>query len=209
MPRKIFDHALSWIPEEDIEPQALEQLRLLSSMPFIYHHVAVMPDCHLGSGATVGTCIPTLGAIIPAAVGVDVGCGMIAVRTSITADDIPQDLPALREEIESAIPLSAGHYNETMTESAAQRAADLAEAAEKKGRLKFYDERSSNWRLQLGTLGSGNHFIELVTDERNRIWAFLHSGSRGVGSRVATHHIRIAAGNRCPGGRERRWHTAR
>ena len=189
---KINPKALSWTPPEQIEPQALAQIERLSTMPFIFQHVAVMPDCHLGSGATVGTCIPTMGAVIPAAIGVDVGCGMIAARTPFTRDEMPRDLAALREEIESAIPLTAGRYNEDLTESARRRTTELGNAAHESGRLDFYEQRVPNWRLQLGSLGSGNHFIELVEDEDARVWAFLHSGSRGIGSKIATYHMNVA-----------------
>jgi tRNA-splicing ligase RtcB len=161
-------------------------------MPFIYPHMALMSDCHLGKGATVGSVIPTLGAIIPAAVGVDIGCGMMAIRTQFTAADMRArgDLAGLRAAIENAIPLSAGKYNETVrdaTETAARiaelEAADGAEAAE---------QIAPNWRLQLGSLGSGNHFIEVSFDEQDRTWLFLHSGSRGVGNRLASKHTRTA-----------------
>ena len=169
-----------------------EQALRTSTMPFIYPHMALMSDCHLGKGATVGSVIPTLGAIMPAAVGVDIGCGMMAVRTQLTAADMAArgDLAGLRAAIESAIPLSAGKYNETVrdaTETAARiaelEAADGAEAAE---------QIAPNWRLQLGSLGSGNHFIEVSLDEQDRVWLFLHSGSRGVGNRLAVKHIKTA-----------------
>ena len=192
MPTKIAQHALSWIPEEQIEPAARQQIINIARMPFIYQHVAVMPDCHLGIGATVGTCIPTLGAVIPAAVGVDIGCGMVAARTPFTREQMPSDLAEVREAIEDTIPLSAGHYNDSLTTSAQQRIDHLSELAQRNGRLPFYDQHAPNWRNQLGSLGSGNHFIELTTDEQQRVWAFLHSGSRGIGNRLATLHIRHA-----------------
>lgn len=161
-------------------------------MPFVYPHLALMPDAHQGKGATVGSVIPTYGAIIPAAVGVDIGCGMLAVRTQFTADDIRGNgsLSALREAIENAIPLSAGHYNESIRDNAAtkQRIAEL-EAQEGADSA---DQTAGDWRLQLGTLGSGNHFIEASLDELDRVWLFLHSGSRGVGNRLAVKHIKIA-----------------
>ena len=191
-PYKINDRALSWIPPEQIEEQALDQIRNISGMPFVFRHVAVMPDCHFGMGATVGSCIPTKDAIIPAAVGVDIGCGMIAVKTSLTRSDMPEDLSDLRVAIESRIPLSAGRYNGRVRKTARPRVELLEEKAG--DRLGFYDKISKNWRRQLGSLGSGNHFIEIVVDENDGIWAFLHSGSRGVGNRIATHHIRKAKG---------------
>ena len=189
-PYGINERALSWVPPEQIEEQTLEQIRNISGMPFVFRHVAVMPDCHFGMGATVGSCIPTKDAIIPAAVGVDIGCGMIAVRTSLTRSDMPEDLSDLRVAIESRIPLSAGRYNGRVRKTARPRVEMLEEKAG--DRLGFYDKLSKNWRKQLGSLGSGNHFIEIVVDENDGIWAFLHSGSRGVGNRIATHHIRKA-----------------
>ena len=173
-----------------VEDGTLEQARRTAAMPFIFPHVALMPDAHLGKGATVGSVIPTQGAIIPAAVGVDIGCGMIAVRTRVTADDVRRgDLASLREAIERAIPLSAGVYN-----TVADRATTLARIEELEGRdgAESAEKVSPNWRLQLGSLGSGNHFIEVSLDEENRVWLFLHSGSRGVGNKLATRHIKTA-----------------
>ena len=189
-PYRINERAVSWVPPDQIEEQALDQIRNLSEMPFVFRHVAVMPDCHFGLGATVGSCIPTKDAIIPAAVGVDIGCGMIAVRTSLSKADMPEDLADLRVAIESRIPLSAGRYNGRVRKTARPRVERLEEKAG--DRLAFYDKLSKNWRKQLGSLGSGNHFIEIVLDENDHVWAFLHSGSRGVGNRIATHHIRKA-----------------
>ena len=107
--------AISWLPPEQIEPAAMQQIVKIASMPFIYKHVAIMPDCHVGMGATVGSCIPTDGAIIPAAVGVDIGCGMVAVRTPLSRDGLPADLSGIREGIERRIPLSAGKYNRSVS----------------------------------------------------------------------------------------------
>lgn len=187
-------NALSWAPREQIEEAALQQIHNLSDMPFIFKYVAVMPDCHFGLGATVGSCIPTLGAIIPAAVGVDIGCGMIAAKTSLSRADLPEDLSDLRKAIEHQIPLSAGRYNRSVKKTAKPRIERLEARAEELGRLEFYDKTGRNWRKQLGSLGSGNHFIEIVLDEDDSVWAFLHSGSRGVGNRIATHHIKAAKG---------------
>ena len=187
---RINDRAVAWLPPEEIEPQALEQIELVSSMPFIHRHVAVMPDCHLGLGATVGSVIPTVRAIIPAAVGVDIGCGMIAVQTRLSRSDLPENLAPLRESIERRIPLSTGGQNRRLHGLAEELARKLEDGAGH--RRKFYDKVAANWRLQLGTLGSGNHFIEIVEDREGAIWGFLHSGSRGVGNRVAGHHIRAA-----------------
>jgi tRNA-splicing ligase RtcB (3'-phosphate/5'-hydroxy nucleic acid ligase) len=175
-----------------LEPSTREQAARAATMPFIHPHIALMPDAHLGKGATVGSVIPTLGAIIPAAVGVDIGCGMMAVRTQFTASDVRArgDLAALRTAIEDAIPLSAGVYNEAVRDHPATlaRIAELEskESAENAERI------SPNWRLQLGSLGSGNHFIEVSLDEEDRVWLFLHSGSRGVGNKLAVKHIKVA-----------------
>ncbi|MER7446091.1 RtcB family protein [Microbacterium sp. NPDC097977] len=180
---------LSWASM--IDEKTLDQAHTTARMPFIHPHLALMPDAHLGKGATVGSVIPTLGAIIPAAVGVDIGCGMIAVRTQFTGSDLQgRALAELREQIERAIPLSAGRYNNKVVATAAPRIAELEALAEKSG---FDPETyAENWRLQLGTLGSGNHFIEVSVDELDRVWLFLHSGSRGVGNRIAGHHIAVA-----------------
>ena len=187
---EINDSAVAWIPRSEIEEVALKQIEMVSRMPFVFRHVAVMPDCHLGKGATVGSVIPTVGAIIPAAVGVDIGCGMIAIKTPLKRDDLPDDLSSIREGIERRIPLAAGGSNSRLTESAAERVALIEEKAG--DRLAFYDTVKKDWRNQIGTLGSGNHFIEIVLDEPGSVWGFLHSGSRGVGARVAEHHIGIA-----------------
>ena len=191
-PRNIGPNVLSWLPTEQIEESAMRQIENLSRMPFIFKHVAVMPDCHFGMGATVGSVIPTLRAIIPAAVGVDIGCGMIAVKTPLTRDDLPEDLSDIRKAIEHQVPLSAGHYNRSIKKTAKPRIEQLEAKAAELDRLDFYNKVDKNWRKQLGSLGSGNHFIEVVLDEEGYAWAFLHSGSRGVGNRIASHHINIA-----------------
>jgi tRNA-splicing ligase RtcB (3'-phosphate/5'-hydroxy nucleic acid ligase) len=187
---KIGKQLISWasILEESTRNQAVTA----SGMPFIYPHLALMPDAHLGKGATVGSVIPTLGAIIPAAVGVDIGCGMTAVRTQYVADDLPMDdRGRLRVAIEQAIPLSAGRYNTAVSRASTEaRIADLESRAESAG----VDPAgyAAGWMLQLGSLGSGNHFIEVSLDESERVWLFLHSGSRGVGNKIAQHHIKVA-----------------
>ncbi len=185
---QISKRLMNWasILEENTRAQAVQT----SSMPFIHPHLALMPDAHLGKGATVGSVIPTLGAIIPAAVGVDIGCGMIAVRTQLTVNnDAMKARPRadLRVAIENAVPLSVGVYNKTMTATAETRCAELEEKAN-------FDpaKYAGSWKLQLGTLGSGNHFIEVTVDEEDRVWLFLHSGSRGVGNKIAGHHIKVA-----------------
>ncbi|GAC1513694.1 MAG: RtcB family protein [Pseudarthrobacter sp.] len=161
-----------------------------STLPFIYPHLALMPDAHLGKGATVGSVIPTLHAIIPAAVGVDIGCGMIAVRTQYSVQSLPRDRKRLRQDIERAIPLSAGHNNRAVQATAEPRIAELSKLAVKAG---FNPAQYlAKWELQLGSLGSGNHFIEVSADESDAVWLFLHSGSRGVGNKIAQHHIGVA-----------------
>jgi tRNA-splicing ligase RtcB len=175
-----------FLPPERVEPQAMRQIENTASLPFIFRHVAVMPDCHYGRGATVGTVLATKGALIPAAVGVDIGCGMTAVRTPLRPSDLP-DAAALRRGIERRIPVSAGRVNRQMTASAEARVKAL-----EAGTRRDYDALDRSWRLALGTLGGGNHFIELATDEHGAVWATLHSGSRGVGHRIGALHIRRA-----------------
>jgi len=187
---KLNARLLNWA--SILDSRTKEQAITTSSMPFIYPHLALMPDAHLGLGATVGSVIPTLGAIIPAAVGVDIGCGMIAVKTQFTKDDVAgRDLGALREQIERSIPLSAGGKNQKIRDTAQARIEAL-EALAAPEQLARIDGLSRLWRNQLGTLGSGNHFIEVSFDETQAVWFFLHSGSRGVGNRIAQQHIAIA-----------------
>ncbi|UEJ83983.1 RtcB family protein [Brachybacterium halotolerans subsp. kimchii] len=189
MPTKITSDVLSWA--SIIDEKTSEQAATTGSMPFVNPHLALMPDAHLGKGATVGSVIPTERAIIPAAVGVDIGCGMIAVRTQWTADDVRATGPlaTLREGIEQRVPVSAGVYNKTLTDTARARVSDLEEQWPTDGTP---DQYAKNWRQQLGTLGGGNHFIEITADETGTVWAFLHSGSRGVGNKIAQHHIKTA-----------------
>jgi tRNA-splicing ligase RtcB (3'-phosphate/5'-hydroxy nucleic acid ligase) len=176
-----------------LEGKTRAQAERTAAMPFIFPHVALMPDAHLGLGATVGSVIPTLRAIIPAAVGVDIGCGMIAVRTQFTADEVAArgQLAELRLAIERAIPLSAGKHNQKVRD--AGTAARIGELEHMDG-SDSAEQIAGNWRLQLGSLGSGNHFIEGNLDEQDRFWLFLHSGSRGVGNKLANKHIKIARG---------------
>ena len=188
---KITNKILSWIPQEELDHQTLAQLYNIAKLPFIYRHIAVMPDAHLGKGACVGSCVPTQGAIVPNIVGVDIGCGMIAVETNLTSTDMEKvDLEELHEAISNEVPLSAGKYNQKLSKGSRQRISNLE--SEAGNRLKFYNKTDKNWRIQLGSLGSGNHFIEVVLDEREIVWLFLHSGSRGIGNRLARHHADIA-----------------
>jgi tRNA-splicing ligase RtcB (3'-phosphate/5'-hydroxy nucleic acid ligase) len=174
-----------------LEDGTRRQAETTAAMPFVQPHLALMPDAHLGKGATVGSVIPTDGAIMPAAVGVDIGCGMQAVRTGFTLADLRvRGLQELHVSIARRVPLSAGRSNRKVEETATPRVAHLTELAARAG---FDPARyAENWALQLGSLGSGNHFVEVTVDERDRVWIFLHTGSRGVGNKIATTHIASA-----------------
>ena len=197
---RVNDRLVSWASMMD--DQTRDQALTSAELVFIYPHIALMADAHLGYGATVGSVIPTVGAVMPAAVGVDIGCGMIAVQTQFKRSDLPTTLQTLRENIERCIPVSAGKYNRTVRPTAAPRIDELETKALENGL--DLDSFAKNWRLQLGTLGGGNHFIEVCVDEEDTVWTFLHSGSRGIGNKIATHHIGIAkslrhqAGDRLP-----------
>ena len=186
---QINDRLVSWA--SILDPQTREQAERASRMPFIHPHLALMPDAHLGRGATVGSVIPTDAAIMPAAVGVDIGCGMVAVRTQHHVDDLPEDRATLRRAIARAVPLSAGAANDTIkrehTIARVDRLTALADEIDLKP-----STYTKAWRHQLGTLGSGNHFLEVTHDETGTVWLFLHSGSRGVGNKIAQRHIRVA-----------------
>ncbi|PQV87587.1 RtcB family protein [Cronobacter sakazakii] len=188
-----------WTHGVPVEPEAREQLLKTAKMPFIFKHLAVMPDVHLGKGSTIGSVIPTKGAIIPAAVGVDIGCGMIAVRTSLVARDLPDNLSGLRSAIEQAVPhgrttgrgqRDKGAWSNTPQDvdhhwvSLAPRFKRLTD--------KYPNLLKTNNHQHLGTLGTGNHFIEICLDEQERVWVMLHSGSRGVGNAIGTHFIGLA-----------------
>lgn len=190
----------SWTKGVAFEEKAREQLKNISQMPFIHKWVAAMPDVHLGKGATIGSVIPTKGAVIPAAVGVDIGCGMMAVKTELTAADLPDSLGPMRSAIESLVPhgrsmnrskRDKGAWNDVPDDIARQWNSNLADEfkflSEKHGVLK-----NTNNVKHLGTLGTGNHFIEICLDEHNQVWVMLHSGSRGVGNRIGTHFIELA-----------------
>ncbi len=185
---KINKKIITFLPPETIEPEAMVQIENISKMPFIYNHVAVMPDCHCGKGATVGTVIATKGAIIPAAVGVDIGCGMIAVKTNLKKDQIEPLKKEILNSITRSIPMSAGKFNNKITESAQIRIDELKKLA---GEVD-YNKFSKNWETSLGTLGGGNHFIEVCLDETDTVWVTLHSGSRGVGNQIGNYYIKTA-----------------
>lgn len=188
-----------WTNGVPVEKDALNQLINTAKMPFIFKHMAVMPDVHLGKGSTIGSVIPTKGAIIPAAVGVDIGCGMIAVRTSLHANDLPDNLFAIRTAIEKAVP-----HGRTSTRSGNDRGAwyqppeIVAQHWQQlEGRFKVLTDKyprllKTNNYHHLGTLGTGNHFIELCLDEADNVWVMLHSGSRGVGNAIGTLFIQMA-----------------
>lgn len=189
---KISNRIIAFLPPETIEAEAMKQIENTSSMPFLFRHVAVMPDTHYGKGSTVGTVLPTKEAIIPAAVGVDIGCGMIAVRTNLKFNsDIAALLPKIRSGIERRIPMSAGKFNDKITESAQMRIDELKRI----NGIEIADHISPNWPHQLGTLGGGNHFIEICYDENHTIWVTLHSGSRGVGNKIGNFYINLAYKN--------------
>jgi len=187
----------AWTRGVPMEESALRQLRNVAAMPFIHPWVAVMPDVHWGIGATVGSVIPTVGAVIPAAVGVDIGCGMMAVQTTLTANDLPESLREVRAAIEQAVPHGISFRGRDKG-SWGEAPAPAEEAwAGLKPRFdaivaQHPTIRQSNNLKQLGTLGTGNHFIEVCLDEADRLWLMLHSGSRGVGNKIGTYFIELA-----------------
>ena len=191
----------AWTNGVPVEDTARQQLVNVAQLPFIYKHVAAMPDVHLGIGATVGSVIATKGAVIPAAVGVDIGCGMMAVRTSLGANDLPDSLAGIRAAIEKAVPhgrtdnggpRDRGAWSEPPASvveawAGAGMEAGLAALVDRHPKL-----RHGRALDHLGTLGTGNHFIEICLDEADRVWVMLHSGSRGIGNRIGTYFIELA-----------------
>lgn len=180
---------------DDIEHSAYEQLINMAKMPFIHSHIAAMPDVHCGIGATVGSVIPTKGAIIPAAVGVDIGCGMNAIRLSLKAEQLPDNLRGLRSAIEREVPVGfAMHKYDAVPDSTIRSLSNgLSSIWEKHPKLKSRQKKPyQTWIRQLATLGGGNHFIELCLDENNDVWVMLHSGSRGVGNAIGRYFIELA-----------------
>jgi tRNA-splicing ligase RtcB len=184
---------------DEVEASALQQLVNVSTLPVIHGHVAAMPDVHAGIGATVGSVIPTRGAVIPAAVGVDIGCGMNAVRLTLRADQLPDNLARVRTAIERAVPVGFDqHDSDKVSGSAHARLARplsqrLDRIAEKHpGLEKMQRHFDRTWIAQLGSLGGGNHFIEICIDEENRVWIMLHSGSRGIGNVMGRYFIAAA-----------------
>lgn len=189
MPHEIAPNVLSWASH--IDQTTIDQAISLSKLPFIEPHIALMPDAHAGKGSSVGTVIPTVGAVIPAAVGVDLACGMCAAKTRYTEDDLEQiSLEELRDQVERSIPLSPGNYNKKISREHTQNRINALELLAERDNVDL--RHSPKWREQLGSLGGGNHFIELCVDEEGSVWCFLHSGSRGVGNKIAQKHIKIA-----------------
>ena len=189
----------TWTKGVAVEAVAEKQLRNVASMPFIYKWVAAMPDVHWGIGATVGSVIPTKGAIIPAAVGVDIGCGMIALQTSLTANQLPDNLHAMRTAIEKAVPHgrtdNGGRKDKGAWRELPKRQIGVWRQIEQRYKLiteKYPRLDRGNDVNHLGTLGTGNHFIEVCLDESDRVWFMLHSGSRGVGNRIGMFFIEMA-----------------
>ena len=189
--------AKMWTDGVPVEPQALEQIKATASLPFIHRHIAVMPDVHLGIGATIGTVIPTKGALVPAAVGVDIGCGMIARQTSLTSHDLPDHLRDVRNAIEAAVPVGngpGGQFKADDPGAASWRRAlkpELDRLLDLDPHLARAVDAGQPGR-QLGTLGGGNHFIELCLDEADHVWVVLHSGSRGIGNKIGSFYIQLA-----------------
>jgi len=190
----------SWTRGVSFDENARQQVNNMASMPFIHKWIAVMPDVHLGKGATIGSVIPTIGAIIPAAVGVDLGCGMMAAKTTLNASQLPDSLGALRNEIEKRIPhgstpkMRGGRDKGAWLNAPDDVAAGWAHLNDGFEKLCANHPflKNTNNMNHLGTLGTGNHFIEVCLDENNAVWVMLHSGSRGVGNRIGTHFIEQA-----------------
>jgi len=191
----------AWVKGVDFEDSARQQLINAAQLPIIHHHLAAMPDCHWGRGATIGSVIPTLNAIIPASVGVDIGCGMAAVKTTLKASDLPQNLKGMRKMIEHAVPHGRTGHGKRRRDTGSwgnvpNRVGNLWASQLEPG-FKLLTDRynvleKANHVNHLGTLGTGNHFIEICLDEMDMVWIMLHSGSRGIGNRIATIFIELA-----------------
>jgi tRNA-splicing ligase RtcB (3'-phosphate/5'-hydroxy nucleic acid ligase) len=180
----------AWTRGVAAEPEAIEQLRRTARLPIVHGWVAAMPDVHVGIGATIGSVVPTLGAVIPAAVGVDIGCGMSAVCTSLMATDLPTSLKGLRKAIEMRVPVGRGSFRkppEGQQAAWARLGPRYAQIIDKRPNARVREPE-----CQLGTLGTGNHFVEVCLDEVDRVWFMLHSGSRGLGNRIGQVFIELA-----------------
>lgn len=190
----------AWTRGVEFDAKARQQVANLARMPFVGPHVAVMPDVHVGIGATVGSVIATAGAIIPAAVGVDIGCGMVAARTNLTAEDLPDNLVAMRLAIEAAVPHGRSEHGGRHDVGSwqgglpADVAAEWSQLAERHSVITAKHKKVAHPRPagQLGTLGTGNHFIEVCLDEDAAVWVMLHSGSRGQGNAIGSYFIELA-----------------
>ena len=187
VPVKIFTN--------DIDSDSIEQLKKMAQLQFIYSHIAVMPDVHAGKGATVGSVIPTKNAIIPAAVGVDIGCGMNAVRLNLKASQLPDNLAPLRHAIERKVPVGFELHKQIKAKASSiipleKRLQPIIQ--KHPGLVRMLRKFDATWQKQLGTLGGGNHFIELCLDENQDVWIMLHSGSRGLGNVIGTYFIELA-----------------
>jgi tRNA-splicing ligase RtcB len=191
-------HIKMWTRGVPVEDEARAQLMKTAQLPFIFKHIAVMPDVHVGKGSTVGSVIPTLQAVIPAAVGVDIGCGMMAAKTSLTASDLPESLHAIRAAIEKAVPhgRTPGRRDKGAWGDAPPDNVNVGWLTLKAGFERLVAKHArlakTNNRVHLGTLGTGNHFIEVCLDENQALWLMLHSGSRGVGNAIGSHFIALA-----------------
>jgi tRNA-splicing ligase RtcB len=197
---KVLPGARLWTGSMEVDQGAIDQIRKVTQLPILAGHVAVMPDVHVGKGATVGTVIPTRAAIVPAAVGVDIGCGMLAVKTNLTANDLPANLGKLRAQIERDVPVGFSFHKNAFDPKGSRGALvlenRLKKLEERYGKLRILEaigkfDSSRMWR-QLGSLGGGNHFIELSLDEDNALWIMLHSGSRNVGKTVGETAMNVA-----------------
>ena len=187
VPVKIFTN--------DIDSESIEQLKKMAQLQFVYSHIAVMPDVHVGKGATVGSVIPTKHAIIPAAVGVDIGCGMNAIRLNLKASQLPDNLAPLRHAIERKVPVGFELHKQIKAKASSiipleKRLQPIIK--KHSGLVRMLRKFDATWQKQLGTLGGGNHFIELCLDENQDVWVMLHSGSRGLGNVIGTYFIELA-----------------
>ncbi|HVQ64876.1 MAG TPA: RtcB family protein, partial [Terriglobia bacterium] len=190
----------AWTRGVLLDPEAEKQLRNVAQMPFVFRWVAAMPDVHWGIGATIGSVIPTKGAIIPAAVGVDIGCGMMALQTTLNARDLPDNLRNVRDAIEKAVPHGRTNHGAKGDRGAWHDIPEASASVWASSLKPVYDSIREKHRSldrgsdvnHLGTLGSGNHFIEVCLDESDNVWLMLHSGSRGVGNRIGTYFIELA-----------------
>ena len=189
MPEK-FGNVLAW--GSDLEAETMEQAAKASRLPFVEGHVALMPDAHVGLGATIGSVIPTNGAIIPAAVGVDIGCGMIAAETDLSAHQLPTDFDRFMTRVERAVP--AGLGKDHSSRSSGRQESRLIHVPPYAGASDLTSKQVTKISNQFGTLGSGNHFVEVCLDEVDHVWVVLHSGSRGIGNQLANQHIEAAKG---------------